>query len=118
MHELSIAVGLIEQVEALLDENQAALATRVCVRIGSLSGVEPEALRMAFPVAAEDGRVAADALEIECVPAKARCGACGRSYEPAFPFLACEHCGDADVEVLEGRDMTLISVEMKGSTED
>ena len=53
MHELSIAAALVEQVDTIIAKEHAYAATRVTVTVGGLSGVCPEALELAFPVAAE-----------------------------------------------------------------
>lgn len=112
MHELSIAVALVEQVEAVLQKEGARCATKVTVRLGALAGVDEEALRMAFEVAAQDGRCLGAVLEVERVPARARCRACGAETEPEFPFLECGQCRAPTVELTAGRELLLKSVEM------
>ncbi len=67
MHELSLCVSLVEQIEAVATREQATCVTRVELVVGDRSGVEPEALEFAFPMAAE-GTVAQGAeLVIEAV---------------------------------------------------
>ena len=112
MHELSIAAALVEQVGAVVTEHDAGRARRVAVRIGSLSGVDPEALRMAFPVAAEGTACGNAELEIEFVAASILCRACGAETAPDIPFAVCERCGSTDVDVRGGADLLLTRVEM------
>jgi len=114
MHELSIAQALIEQVTSVAENEQAKVVTRVSVAVGALSGVEPDALTLAFPVAAE-GTVAHDAeLAIERIPASVACRDCGATDAVDFPFIICTACGSSNVSVAAGRELTLTAVELNG----
>ena len=42
MHELAVAQALVEQVDAVIDQHNAAQASLIRVRIGPLAGVLPE----------------------------------------------------------------------------
>ena len=44
-------------------------------------------------------------------PGEARCRSCGTSFELSDPILLCP-CGSADVEVLAGRDLRILSMEV------
>ena len=48
MHEYSIVQALLEQCEHYAEENDAEKITKVVVKIGKLSGVEPHLLEVAF----------------------------------------------------------------------
>jgi hydrogenase nickel incorporation protein HypA/HybF len=66
MHELSIALSLIDAVcEELPRLGPSASVRSVHVRIGPRSGVVADALRFAFEVAVEDSPLAGARLAIE-----------------------------------------------------
>jgi hydrogenase nickel incorporation protein HypA/HybF len=66
MHELSIAVSLVEAVCDELPTLGPDVAVRaVRLRVGPLSGVVPEALTFAFDIAAADTPLAGARLDIE-----------------------------------------------------
>jgi hydrogenase nickel incorporation protein HypA/HybF len=66
MHELSIAVSLVEAVcDELPQWGRNVTVRRVVVRVGPLSGVVSSALAFAFDVAAEGTLIAGARLEIE-----------------------------------------------------
>lgn len=112
MHELSIAQALVEQLEAIVARERADRVAAVLVRVGGLSGVNPEALRMAFPVAAE-GTVAHGAdLRVAETGARMTCRACEHVWSPSFPVPLCEECGSTDVECTGGRDLVFESAEL------
>jgi hydrogenase nickel incorporation protein HypA/HybF len=64
MHELSVCLSLIEEVKRVAHQNGAGTVTRIIVKVGPLSGVEPDLLQNAYPLAAA-GTIAENAeLEI------------------------------------------------------
>lgn len=112
MHELSIAQALVDELEGIARAEGARGVSRVTVAVGALSGAEPEALRMAFPLAAEDS-IAADAeLVLEQIPASVRCRACAADSEPDFPVFVCNHCGSSDIDIAAGRELLIRCVEL------
>jgi hydrogenase nickel incorporation protein HypA/HybF len=113
MHELSIALALVEQAEAIARREGAAGMAGITVTVGELSGVNPEALELAFPVAAENSMASEARLIIETVAARARCRACGREGRPGFPFPACGHCGSLDLEISAGQELLIRTLELE-----
>lgn len=112
MHELSVCQSLLDQVMRIADENAATAVTRVILRIGPLSGVEPELLQQAFPLA-RAGTVAEQAeLVIESLPVRVRCDACGAETDAAPNRLVCGACGDWHTRLSSGDELMLVSVEL------
>jgi len=113
MHELSICQGLIRQVQQVAADNNARSVELIRLRIGGLSGVEPPLLERAFEIA-RAGTIAAEAgLEIEQGPIVVKCQDCGASSTVAVNRLLCQYCGDWRVNVTEGEEMLLLSVEIE-----
>jgi Zn finger protein HypA/HybF involved in hydrogenase expression len=65
MHELAIAIGLVEAICDELPRLGAVRVTAARVRVGRLSGVVPDALTFAFTVAADGTAIAGARLVIE-----------------------------------------------------
>jgi hydrogenase nickel incorporation protein HypA/HybF len=110
MHEMSIAVELVRQLEALADEHGVASIDAVTVAAGVFRGVVPAALDMAFEAAAEGTRAEGAELTLETVSPVALCRACGHRFEPEQNDFRCTRCRQADVELVEGNDIILASV--------
>jgi hydrogenase nickel incorporation protein HypA/HybF len=108
MHELSITQSLID---AVLDRTGERTVTAVNLRVGPLSGVLPEAMRFCFDVASAGTPLAGARLMIDEPRSVARCRSCYDEFEVADLILLCP-CGSADVEVLSGRELMLVSVEV------
>jgi len=113
MHEFSIATSLLEIISQEASAYGGAMVKAVTLRIGTLSGVVPEALEFAFQVLSE-GTVAEGArLVIERIALRIVCNACGTVSMPADPFIICPLCGSADVEIKEGRELNIESMEIE-----
>lgn len=113
MHELSIAQALVEQLEKLVAENGATGIAGLTLSIGTLSGVDPDALEMAFPLAAESTAAAGAKLTLSLETARAFCKDCSRGFEPEFPFFVCEVCGSGNVEIAGGRELSIKTVDLR-----
>ena len=112
MHELSIAQSLAEQIEDVVAREGATRATLVLLEVGAMSGVDPEALRLAFSVAME-GTVADGAqLDIVQTPSRIHCRDCGKTENGEDMFPLCPACASTSVDVVGGRDLLLKSLEL------
>ena len=112
MHETAISLALIEQVERIAAERDASIVSLIRVSIGPLSGVEPELLRRAFPLAAA-GTIAADAnLELAITDVVVRCSQCGDESRVPANRLLCSGCGDYRTNVISGDEMILERLEL------
>ncbi|HEX3928081.1 MAG TPA: hydrogenase maturation nickel metallochaperone HypA [Gemmatimonadales bacterium] len=112
MHELSVAIGMVDMATAeaeRLDGEVLALH----LKLGPLAGVVREALEFAFELARVDTPLAASLLVIEEVPVSVYCGACGREQvlEPPH-WLMCPDCGAPTPDVRHGRECELVALEM------
>jgi hydrogenase nickel incorporation protein HypA/HybF len=112
MHELSIATGLVETASRSAAENGASRVLHVYVRIGSLSGVEPEALSFCFPIAARETVCEGAELHLEMVPGAGTCAKCGTQAEVRDLLAPCPGCGEWPLRVEGGREMQLESLEV------
>ncbi|NLP04195.1 MAG: hydrogenase maturation nickel metallochaperone HypA [Fibrobacter sp.] len=111
MHELSIVENLLKVIESAAAENGISRVTGVNLRIGRLRQVVPEMFQFAFDTA-KIGTVAESAeVKINFVPAKAVCRDCGREFAVEDNFFVCEGCNGVDVDVIEGKELQIESME-------
>lgn len=108
MHELAITESIVEGVLQHVPEQRIS---KVVLDIGRLCGVEPDAIRFCFEVAARGTRLEGAAVEIRSLPVLGRCRACGKDFEPPDALPLCE-CGSAEVDVLGGLELRIRSVEV------
>ena len=115
MHELSVCLSLLEQVQAIAAERDALRVTRIELKVGPLSGVEPELLKSAWPMASA-GSIAVDAqLVVDETGIVVRCSACETDTAATPNRLVCGICGDFHSTVVSGDEMILQSVELETS---
>ncbi len=113
MHEFSICQGIITQVTRVAREHALPRATRIVLRVGPLSGVEPRLLQEAFPLASRGTCAAEATLQIEAAPIRVRCLSCGRESDARPNRLTCGTCGHWHTQVISGDEMLLVSVELE-----
>lgn len=112
MHELSVCIGLLEQVERIARDREGMTVSRIVIKLGPLSGVEPQLLRHAYPLAAA-GSVAEHAeLSIDASDVVVHCSQCGADSHVAPNRLLCSTCGDFRTRIVTGDEMILERVEL------
>lgn len=113
MHELSIALSLVELAGGAARRAGAAQVTAVHLRLGAMAGVVREALEFSFPLAAEGTALEGARLEIEPVPLVVACAPCGRDVQPAAPgSFRCPICGTPSAAIVGGRELELVALEL------
>lgn len=110
MHEMSVAIALLDRILEEAQRGGLGGVTRAKVELGALQSIEPELLREAFGAAAQGSLAQGASLELELGQARARCLACGQVFQPSFRDYSCPGCGKAEVKVESGREMYLLSL--------
>ncbi len=114
MHELSIAISIVEAVEEEAVRQGGGRITAVHVKIGALSGVVKAALESAFEIARAGTSIDGANLIVEEVPIVIFCPVCRepRTVESEMR-LACPICDTPSGQILEGKEMQLVALEME-----
>ena len=113
MHELSIAISIVEIAAEQLDRHGGGRVQTVHLRLGPLSGVVKEALVAAFPLACDQTPLQGATLDIEDVPLEIYCQRCGQNRPAQSPqMMLCNVCGTPSARVVRGRELDLISLEI------
>lgn len=113
MHELSLALSLLDQVGAVAEREGATRVANVRLRLGRLAGVARDALLFSWDLARE-GTVAGDAsLTIEDVAPVVWCPRCdGERPVRDGDFLICGQCGTVTTTIVRGRELELVAMEV------
>jgi hydrogenase nickel incorporation protein HypA/HybF len=113
MHELSIALSLLDLVEEESTRRGCRVGA-VHLRLGAISGVVREALTSAFAMAREGTPLAEVDLLIEEVPVVVSCPVCAAEREPVSPLeLRCPACGAPTPDVVGGRELEVFALEIE-----
>lgn len=104
MHELSLANGIIDIVNAEAEKNGFERVLAISLKVGEYSGIVPRCLEEFFPIAAA-GTPAQDAkLRIEVLPSRFRCTDCGFEGRPDRERACCPICGGEHIRMIAGRE--------------
>ncbi len=112
MHELSIIENTLELAVQSARSSGATQIHRLCLRVGALTGVVPEALQFAFDVARLNTMASEAHLEIENVSARAWCANCQTEFQTEDWVRECPRCGNISAELRHGLELELVSVEI------
>ena len=113
MHELSIALGI---VEAALEEGKQrnAQVSAVHLRLGALAGVVKDALLFSYEAACQDTPLEGSRLLIEEVPVAVFCPQCkARRVLESVQLFVCPDCGGPAGEVLQGKELEVFALEVE-----
>ena len=110
MHELAIADSVVQIASRHADGRQV---TKVYLKVGHLRQVVPSALTFSFELVAQGTPLEGAELEMEEIPVTGKCRECGaESQLESFP-LQCKACGSFDLQILEGEELYVDSLELE-----
>jgi hydrogenase nickel incorporation protein HypA/HybF len=114
VHELSIALSILDLAAEEAERQGGARVAAIHLRLGPLSGVVPEALRSAYELAREGSPLNAAELVIEEVPLVTYCPTCAAERAPpSAQWLCCPDCGTPTPEVVRGRELEVVALEVE-----
>ena len=114
MHELSIALSILDVAEEEAARRGGARVAAIHLKLGPLCGVVKEALRSAYDLAREASPLSKAELVIEEVPLMAYCSVCSAERTlGSAQQLRCPVCGTPTPEVIRGRELEVTALEIE-----
>lgn len=114
MHELSLAIDLVDCAERSARVANARAVVGVRLIVGALAGVESDALRVGFDAAIAGTLLEGARLEIEEVAVRGWCPQCGAERAPVeLQWLACVECMTPLEFLTSGREIEITSLEIE-----
>jgi hydrogenase nickel incorporation protein HypA/HybF len=114
MHELSIALSILDLAEEEATRQGGTRILEIHLKLGPLSGVVKEALLSAFDLARASAQSAEARLVIEETPVRVHCPACRATRGVvSVQDMRCAECGAPSAEVLSGRDLEVVAMEIQ-----
>jgi hydrogenase nickel incorporation protein HypA/HybF len=110
MHEMSIAMSVIEAVADKAREEGGGKITGIELVVGKLAGVEVESLKFCFSAACRDTPADGAELVIEEPEGRGRCEACGEHFPVTSYYAKCPACGQFRVRVESGEELAVRSI--------
>ncbi len=113
MHELSIALSIVDGVLEEIERRPGCHVEAVHLRVGRLAGVDKDALTFSYEVAREGTPLAESRLVIEDVEVSILCPQCrAERAAEAFPMLRCGNCGSPGERVTHGEELEITALEL------
>jgi hydrogenase nickel incorporation protein HypA/HybF len=113
MHELSIAVSLVEMAAEETERLGGVRVEALHLKLGPLSGVVRDALLFSFDLAAAGTAIEGARLEIEDVAVAVFCQNCNAERElPSIQHFRCPVCDEPTPDVVRGRELELAALEV------
>ncbi len=115
MHEVSVALGIVDELTRIAGENNAKKVLTVNLKIGRLSGIVTDSLKFAFDaIKADNPLIASSEIVVNEVPLVYQCNECGKSFEASdIYFTACSGCGSNDLKMISGEEQHIENVELE-----
>jgi hydrogenase nickel incorporation protein HypA/HybF len=114
MHELSIALSMVEMAADEAARRGGAQIHAVHLKLGPLAGVVKDALLFSFDLACEGTTLEGSRLIIEEVPVIVYCSTCDAKSElSSIQRFCCSACGSPTPEVLQGRELEVVALEIQ-----
>ena len=111
MHEYSIVQSLLSRVQESTRAYDVSAVRALRVRIGALSGVDPELLRTAYDLCIPGTFCEGASLQIIEVPARWRCPRCGQQGSEG-QALTCAACA-VSLTLAEGDEIVLEKIDLE-----
>jgi hydrogenase nickel incorporation protein HypA/HybF len=113
MHELSIAVNIVSSLEDIVRKEHATRVVAFTLKIGTLSGIVPEALNFALESAVKGSLCEGSKWEMETEEAIGKCSMCLHEFPLQEIYLPCPVCGAFNPEIISGQGLKIVSVEIE-----
>lgn len=113
MHELSIAMSIVDMAEEEARQRNARIAA-VHLRLGLLSGVVKDALLSCYGMACTGTPLEGSELLIEEVPVEIFCAAChAPRVLSSMRWFCCPDCGTPSATVVHGKELEVSALEIE-----
>jgi hydrogenase nickel incorporation protein HypA/HybF len=113
MHELSIALSIIDGTAEEVERQGGGQVYAIHLRLGALSGVVKDALSFSWDLACEGTPFEASRLVIDEIPVVVFCPSCRvERHLASVQHFLCPVCGTATPDVVRGKELEITALEM------
>jgi hydrogenase nickel incorporation protein HypA/HybF len=113
MHELSIAVSMVDRVLEESEIRGGLLVEAVHLKLGVLSGVDKDALLFSYEIACEGTSLASSRLLIDVINVTIFCDVCSAETAPeSIQLIACPRCQTPSQKIIRGRELEVAALEI------
>lgn len=107
MHELGIVYQIVRTVDEIKQEQSLTEIEKITLEIGEMSNIVPRFISEAWQSVRESTDYPDAEMNIEIIPARARCKNCGYEDLVRKTELDCPNCKSNDFEIISGREFII-----------
>ena len=110
MHELSIALNILDIVHEECTKADSSKVAEVVIRVGTLSGVDTRALSTCLQVASRETLMQDARIRIDRQQGRGFCAGCQQEFDMEDILTPCPGCFQPAAELREGKEMKIDSI--------
>ena len=107
---MSIVMSIVDIAEDEAKKVNAHKITEVELNIGTISGIELEALNFAFECIKPKTMLKDAEIKINIIEAKSVCEDCKHEFETENVYTLCPECDSYKTSILQGKEMKVKSI--------
>ena len=112
MHEMSIALDIIEIVRQYVAPDSNQIVKTVNLKVGNFSNIVTETLKFSFDALIKDTFLESAVLNIIEIPLTLKCLECGEITESEPTFFFCGKCDSNNVEIIKGNELQVTDIDV------
>lgn len=110
MHEMSLAMNIVDLAVSKAELAGGKKIDEIELSVGTLAGVLIDSLAFCFDAVVKGTLADGARLKIVEKQGKGRCRKCDAVFQIDSFFAQCPECGEYQVDVIEGKDLRVISI--------
>jgi len=110
MHELSLALEVIELAKREAEKNGVLTIFEMEIEVGDLSGVEAETFQSALELIVKNTLLEHTRIKLNRQPAFGRCNSCDKVFEMNERMATCPACHCFPSEISGGQAFRVVSI--------
>lgn len=112
MHELSIAMGIVDIAQKEIDKVNARKVDLIVLEIGTLAGIEFDALDFVWQSAVKGTVLEHAVKKINVIHGEARCSDCETVFKLDNIYDSCPKCKSYLKHIIKGKELLVKSLEV------
>ncbi|MBT8259234.1 MAG: hydrogenase maturation nickel metallochaperone HypA [Bacteroidia bacterium] len=112
MHEMSVALNIVKISEDKAKAENIEAFSAIDLEIGSLAGIELDALKSVWPAAIKNSALESAEMRIIEIKAQANCRSCNTEFTVDFLYDNCPSCGSFQKHIICGQELRIKALEI------
>lgn len=112
MHELSIALGIVDIAEKETKKAQKSKVDLIELEIGTLAGIEFDSLDFVWPIAVKNSVLEFAHKKINVIHGEAICSDCDTVFKLDQVYDGCPNCKSFLKVIIKGKELLVKSLEV------